>query len=354
MKRKTLISLVLASFFTIMAIHGVEAQGSISGDGICGSSATTACKLSDLKTVTMKAFRVIISLGLPMVIVFISYHFVMAYFYSREGNENAYKEAKQKVTQSLIGFMIIVALVGGIFVTMLTFFGVRSGGAFDPLRLFKQSILETVPHAYAADVCPQNFGNQYFCKMDNGDDGHCVNTQCVKTTVYLGKPIAKGLCGVAMQGALCTTNANEVGVCVEGGASCDKLQTIPVTNTQSPANAQNSPTAQNQNTNNGDGGGMLPNPTSINSLYDFILAMLRLAMKFFIYPALIVIWVITGFSYVAAQGSGDKLVKAHKLLLGALITTLVVFTIQGFLMSAQQSVNNILSEGVAAIISRLV
>lgn len=87
----------------------------------------------------------------------------------------------------------------------------------------------------------------------------------------------------------------------------------------------------------------LPPPID-GTIYDFILNVLRTAMKFFIYPALIVIWVWTGFSFVAAQGAPEALMKAKKWLLWAFITTIVIVVLQAFLLALQASVNKILSK----------
>lgn len=65
-------------------------------------------------------------------------------------------------------------------------------------------------------------------------------------------------------------------------------------------------------------------------------------MRFFIYPALIAMWVWTGFAFVMAQGAPDALNKAKKWLVGAFITSLVIFLLQAFLIAAQGSVQRIL------------
>lgn len=89
-------------------------------------------------------------------------------------------------------------------------------------------------------------------------------------------------------------------------------------------------------------GGNPFNLTGANNLYDFILSILRLVMRFFIYPALIVIWVWTGFGFVMAQGNPDGLNKAKKWLLWAFATTFLIFLLQTFLIAAQGTVNKIL------------
>lgn len=87
---------------------------------------------------------------------------------------------------------------------------------------------------------------------------------------------------------------------------------------------------------------MLPNPLKATSLYDVIMSIVRTAIVFFIYPALIIAWVWTGFAFVASQGNPEGLKKAKTYLLRAFITTLVIFMIQGFLMAVQGTVKKIL------------
>lgn len=237
MKRQHFLTLLLASFFIMMAFHGAHTyaqEKSISGDGVCGSSVGTECKLSNLKDVSQGMFKLIITLGLPLLVVFIIFRFVMAWYSLQQGNANAYREALKKVWEALVGFVIIVALFGGIFLAILKYFNVNAG----PLKLLQMISSAFIPHAYAADL--------------------------------------------------------------------------------------------------------LPNPTGFTSLYDFILGALSVVMKFFLYPALIGIWVWAGLLYVMAQGAPEKLKKAHNLLMWAFISTLLVFITNGFLVALKGSVDNIL------------
>lgn len=248
MKRQHLLTFILSSFFIVVAFYGGSAYASISGDEVCGGSKVVisngkivsgACGVSDLKTIFQKIYGTIISLGLPLLIVFVIYRFVMAWYSLQQGNANAYKEATKKATEAIIGFLMIVLLFGGIFLTILKYLGVKSDGDFNPLRLLQLISASFIPHAYA------------------------------------------------------TTH-------------------------------------------------QLPNPLGVDSLYDFILSVINVAMKFFVYPALIGIWVWSGFSYVLAQGAPEKLKKTHNLLMWAFITTLIVFMTQGFLIAIKGSVNKIL------------
>ncbi len=86
----------------------------------------------------------------------------------------------------------------------------------------------------------------------------------------------------------------------------------------------------------------LPAPTTAQTAYEYLIDAFRLVMKFFIFPALIVMWVWTGFSFVLAQGAPEALTKAKSLLVKAFISTLVIVVLQGFLMALQGSVNKII------------
>jgi hypothetical protein len=458
MKRKNIITLILASLFIFTAFHGgtLHAQSSIAGDTVCGGSGATECKLSDLKVVSQGIFKLIISIGLPLLVVFIVYRIVMAWYALQQGNANAYKEASKKITEAIIGFIIIVALFGGIFLAMLKYIGASD---FTTKLLREISSMELIPHTYAAtSVCapPKKGETCYFTASKTKlvgtitDSGSMFdlslfckdpiteltsNTDFVNSTNYW-----KGStdCAEKINGTVCDlgpTYYNTMGICSSsyvpaaqtGPAEClgkvDKtfckarpswnvLGSAGVCNLKgttftcdlaSPGDTCFSPTTQKKGTisdingfcgvvgdpcttssgtqgvysstyvcivasqpatvstpattNTGAttataattqvptscGFAGLPNPLGFCSLYDFILGALNLVMKFFLYPALIAIWVWSGFLYVLAQGAPEKLSKAHKLLIWAFISTLIVFTVQGFLVALRGSVNKILS-----------
>lgn len=243
--KKRISSFILAS--TLLAVcvvttHSVFAQ---SGESIvkCGNDASTssACTLGQIGPVVKGVMSLIVSIGLPLLFIFVAYRFVMAWFSLQQGNANAYKDALQKAGNAIVGFIIITALIGGGLYAVLSFFGIKP----EFIQILKAfTVSDMFPHAYA------------------------------QTT--------------------------------------------------------------------------LPNPTPYNSLYDFILGALRLVMKFFIYPALIVIWVWTGFSFVLAQGAPEALTKAKKWLMWAFVTTIVIMVLQGFLFALKNSVNRILSDPAAS------
>lgn len=255
LKHYRLIPFLLALIVTVSLSYGVVyAQGTqaLSGDTVCGQWNPNAknkdgtmgaienpCTILGIVDVAKNVLAVIIMLGLPLLVVFITYRFVMAWFALQQGNASAYKDALQKAGNALLGFMLIVALFGGLLFAMLQYFGVKDSGALNLLKLFSDAF---IPHAYAQ-------------------------------------------------------------------------------------------------------GQTLPNPIRANSLYDLILDVVRLIMRFFIYPALISIWVWTGFAFVFAQGRPEALTKAKKWLMWAFATTLVIFFLQAFLVAVQGTVQKILPGG---------
>ena len=258
---KQFIVSVLVLFFVVVPTSSVQVYAqseptgpSIAGDSVCGGGGTVKdkdgnervanpCTIQDLGKVVKGLLALVVSIGLPLLIVFVSYRFIMAWFALQQGNANAYKEALEKAGNAVFGFVIIILLIGGFLFVALRFLGVdeRVLKIFEILSDASRGAF--IPHAYAAT------------------------------------------------------------------------------------------------------GNYLPNFLSVNNLYDFMLTVLRFIMRFFVYPALIVIWVITGFSFIFAQGNPAKIVTAKKWLIGAFITTFIIFMIQTFLIAIRGTVQNVLPGG---------
>ncbi len=213
----------------------VYAQTSIAGDALCGSTASTTCNFTHLGQMVKGLMFFVVGVGLPLLIAIIAYRFVMAWFAAANGQTGAYKEATKKAAQSVLGFIILIALFGGVLTVLLKFLGVT-------------------------------------------------------------EPVTK-LLELITQGLITTAHAQQT---------------------------------------------MLPTPIQDTNIYDFMLKILALVIRFFIYPALIVIWVWTGFAFVLAQGKPEALSKAKKLLVWATISTFVVVMIQAFLFAAKGTVEEIL------------
>lgn len=88
---------------------------------------------------------------------------------------------------------------------------------------------------------------------------------------------------------------------------------------------------------------LLPNPLGSNSLYDIIIAGANLAMRFFVYPAIIAAWVASGFKFVYSQGNPEGLKTARNWLLISFIFTIVAFSLQGFILAFRATAEKILA-----------
>lgn len=232
-KIPVILALLTACLFSFSYTY---AQTSISGDSLCGATAETACNFSHLQSLVKGVMFFIIGLGLPLLIVIIAYRFIMAWFAAAQGQTGAYKDATKKAGQSILGFMILVALFGGVLTVILKYLG-----ATEPVIKLLELIASSI-----------------------GQTAHA--------------------------------------------------QDVP----------------------------LLPSPIEDTNLYDFILKILAMVMRFFVYPALIVIWVATGFSFVLAQGKPEALSKAKKLVIWATVSTFIVVMIQAFLFAAKGTVDQIL------------
>lgn len=87
----------------------------------------------------------------------------------------------------------------------------------------------------------------------------------------------------------------------------------------------------------------LPNPTGVDNLYDFMLTIIRLVVRWFVYPVIVFSWFLTGFLFVKAQGNPSELQKAKSWLLWTFIGTLVVLMAQGFAFALRDTINQIFS-----------
>ncbi len=221
---------------------GALPASSISGDGLCGSSAATECNLDHFKSIVSSLLTLFITVGSILLIVFIVFRLVVSWFAFRMGKASAIKEAVNQSWQATIGFFIIFAIFGGILVAILKSFGVQNF----VLRLFSEGL---ITHAYA--------------------------------------------------------------------------QTSPTT-------------------------GILPNPTTINNAVDLVLAIVRLVVRWFIYPAMAFMWLWTGFSYVAAQGKPEEIKKAHSYVMWAAIITVAVVMVQGLIFAIRGTVQQILPQQAAS------
>lgn len=450
MKRHYLLTAFLSVLFFIITFHTGTAFASISGDDVCGGS-TSNCGLAAFKIVYQNIFGLVISIGLPLLTVAVIYRFVVAWYAALQGNTNAYKEATKKVTNAIVGFILIVLVAGGILFAMIKTLGVNSkmmqllqkissveierayagssvckkandgdqcfmpnvgpsglygvivvsgqtsdvscsdsvtgktytyqdglvsdctgvkngtpcdtgsyysrmgicftpndttasastGASSDPLSFITDKVA-----ANAAGYCgnykegsPCSSGGKTGICVNNNQKAFCTNFRTAFFATSAATPVAVGKCAaLGHTGDICYTNQNELGMCITTGA-CVKIlskpEALPVSNSGTPSNSGVPGTGSAPAT-------QLPNPLGFDSLYDFILGVLNMILKFFLYPAMVGVWVLTGFMYVAAQGAPEKLTKAHKLLLWAFISTFITFSAQAFLMAVKGSVDKLI------------
>ncbi len=235
------LSLLLASCFILLAsplgVHAQAPTGSISGDTLCGSSSTAKCTPANFKQIGMKLLSLFTILGSALLTVFIAIRIILSWYAYRAGDAGAIKRAGQQAFNAFIGFIIVFAVFGGIYVTLLNTLGAQPW-VTQLLKLFSGAFIE---HAYA----------------------------------------------------------------------------------QAPAATQ------------------LPNTLGSTSVYDILLSAASLALRFFVYPAVIAMWVWSGFQFIYSQGNPEGLSKAKSWLFWAFIITVITFSLQGFLVAFRSTAEKI-------------
>ena len=229
------LSMFLATVLVITSVSGVQAQTpSIAGDGVCGATAADVCTPADLKEIGRKVLTMFALLGSGILVVIIGIRLVRSMFAYMRGDVMAIKKAGEAAFNALIGFFIVFAVAGGIFLLGLKYLGAQPWVG-QLLQMFSSVFVET---AYAQET-------------------------------------------------------------------------------------------------------LLPNPLGSNSAYDLILAAMNLAMRFFIYPALIVMWVASGFKFIYSQGNPEGLKTARDWLLWSFVITVVAFSLQAFLLAFRATAEKI-------------
>lgn len=94
---------------------------------------------------------------------------------------------------------------------------------------------------------------------------------------------------------------------------------------------------------------LLDNPLGSSNIFDLILASLSLAMRFFIYPAIIVMWTWSGFQFIYAQGNPEGLKKAKSWIFWAFMITAAAFMLQGFLLALKGTALKIAPQNPALV-----
>lgn len=125
---------------------GVEAQTSYSGDTVCGSSSTDACTFDDAKSIIRNVITgFVFPFTLAFLTIFIMYRIITAWYAYAQGNASAWKDARNKIGNAVLGLIIITLVFGGFFTALLTMFGAQPW-ALKLLQILSES---GIPHAYA-------------------------------------------------------------------------------------------------------------------------------------------------------------------------------------------------------------
>lgn len=239
MKKYLPVFLTTIAIVSLLIIPSLAfAQQPISGDQLCGASKDDVCGPQHLKELARRVVTSFVAIGGALLVTIIAVRLVVSYFAYARGDAGAIKRAGEDAFNAALGFLLIFAVFGGLFLAMLTAFGAQPW-VVQLLKLFADGFVET---AYA-------------------------------------------------QG--------------------------------------------------------LPNMLGSNGIFDIILSFVRLIIQFFIIPGLVAMWVWSGFLFVYARGNPEGLKKAKSLLLWAVIFTVVIVSLQGFLLAFKNTAES-LAPGIAS------
>jgi hypothetical protein len=269
--KKTILSVLLGTSFLLVGASSISAQAptagttagitqSVSGDEVCGGASTSddpaanKCTANDFKEIGKRLLVIFTMLGGAVLVIMIAVRLVMSWYAYRSGDAGAIKRAGEQAFNAAMGFLIIFAVFGGLYLALLNYLGTQEW-TVQLFKLFSDMLVPLVPHAYAAPTA--------------------------------------------------------------------------------------SPTADQ----------LLPNAFGSNSAYDILLAGINLGMRFFVYPAIIVMWVWSGFQFVYSRGNPDGLTKAKSWLFWAFIITVVAIMLQGFLIAFKNTANKVLGNTSAIVVT---
>jgi hypothetical protein len=142
---------IVASLLTI-SVGALLAQGQISGDAVCGDSTSTVCKFSDLKKVLSGTFAFLLQLAISFVVVMIM--LTAAKVMTAQDKAGALKEAKTRLWNVVLGFLLFTVIVGGGYVAFLSFVKVDSQFMRVIEQLFSLNVSDILPviHTYAQET----------------------------------------------------------------------------------------------------------------------------------------------------------------------------------------------------------
>lgn len=91
------------------------------------------------------------------------------------------------------------------------------------------------------------------------------------------------------------------------------------------------------------GENFLEGPTTVTDPYDFILLLISLIVRWFVYPAVIFAWVYAGFLFVKAQGNPQELKDARAWVWWTLIGTVIILLANGLAFALRETITKIFS-----------
>jgi hypothetical protein len=169
--KKNILVFALSSVLFISGISGALADAttsatsssasagaqSISGDEVCGATAQTTCTPAHFKQIGQRLLVIFTTLGGALLVIMIAVRLVRSWYAYRAGNANAIKEAGQNAFNAVMGFLIIFAVFGGLYLALLNYLGTQPW-AVQLFRLFSDAL---IPHAYAATTTDQLLPNAF-------------------------------------------------------------------------------------------------------------------------------------------------------------------------------------------------
>lgn len=142
MKKNILLPLLIVFSFFIISTNAVYAQNSYGGDSVCGSSSSAKCTVDDAKKIINGVvYNFLFPIGMAFLTMFIIFRILVAWKASVEGNASAWKDARNKISNAILGLIIITLVFGGFYAAILSMLGVDSW-ATGLLKLLSFNIVE--------------------------------------------------------------------------------------------------------------------------------------------------------------------------------------------------------------------
>ncbi len=151
-------AIILASLVTV-SIGALFAQGQLSGDAVCGAG-DKACTFADLKKILSSTFLFLLQIAIAFLLLMIMYS--AAQVMTSQDKAGALKEAKTRLWNVLLGFLLITLVAGGGYLAFLSYFNIESKFLTPITNLFSVNLSDVLPfaqaHAQDAEKLPNPLG----------------------------------------------------------------------------------------------------------------------------------------------------------------------------------------------------